>query len=393
MKQLTVLFAACAVNVAGLGAQAIAPAAVFVVRLDTGSKGAQQATVTPADRVPAARDPLERPAGQLPPLPVTRLDDSGISAILDGPRLLSLRFSEPQPIRQVLMLLVRDTGLSLVAPPDADGTFTGELAGVTLRRALDLVLEPQGLAYRIEGNAVRVFRRETETRIVDVNAMAVRGDGSGDAFEDLARSIAALLSPEGRLGVDRKAGLLHVTDYPAQLARVSAYVEAVERRLGRQVDIQARVIEIVHGDANAPAVDWAAALDHARGGAAARAVDFDKLVAWLAPQGTVKVLTTAGLQALHNEKAIVRVGVLAPAFEGFALAVTPHIAADGTILMMVAPSLSQAVTEPRGGVSAPSVATSELTTAVRVRDGETLVLPGLRRARSEIAVLLTMKVI
>lgn len=385
-------------SLAGVAGQSASPPPVFIVRLDPASAlptgaGRQAATMVPD---PAAMRPAPGPVGQLQPLSVTRLDDSGAAAVLDAPRALSLRFSAPQPVRQVLMLLVRDTGLSLVVSPDADGTFAGELAGVTLRQALELVLAPQRLDYRVEGNAISVFARATETRILDVNAVAARreGNSTGDTFDELAKSLGALLSPAGRVGVDRKAGLAHVTDYPERIARVAAYIESLERRLGRQVSIQARVIELVLPDAHAPAVNWSQVIAESRSGEATRGeVDFGRLLSALSARGTVRVVTTAGLQALHNERAVVRIGAQAPPFEGFSLAVTPSIGTDGTILMTVEPTVSQADADPRTGAASPVPGTVEASTAVRVRDGETLVLPGIRRARSEIAVLLTTKVI
>jgi type II secretory pathway component HofQ len=391
MKPLRLVFGAWVACVAGVSGQSAPPPPVFVVRLDPAAGGARNADRQVVRSAPQEASARER---QLQPLPVTRLDDSAANAVLDAQRTLALRFSTPVPVRQVLMMLVRDTGLSLATSGDADGTFAGELTGVTLRQALDLVVKPQGLDYRLEGNAIRVFRRETVTRILDVNAIAARRDGagSGDTFGDLSESLLSLLSPAGRLGVDRKAGLVHVTDYPERVDRVSAYIESLEQRLNRQVDIQARVIEVLLPDAAAPAVNWSSAIGQARTNVAgADALDLERLLKALRKQGTVTVLTASDVRALHNEQATIRVGVQTPAFEGFALAVTPQVAADGTILLTVAPSVAYRIADGAGSASA--AATSEVSTAVRIRDGETLVLPGIRRGRSEIAVLLTTKVI
>ena len=377
---------------APVSAQSAPPSPVFVVRLDSAKAGARR---TDQRVVASQSSPATARSGQLQPLPVTRLDDSEAAAILDAPRTLALRFSTPVPVRQVLMLLVRDTGLSLATSADADATFAGELAGVTLRQALDLVVRPQGLDYRLEGNAIRVFRRETVTRILDVNAIAARreGNSAGDTFDDLAKSLAALLSSAGRIGVDRKAGLVHVTDFPERIERVSAYIESVERRLNRQVEIEARVIEVVLPEPGAPGVNWIQAIAQARTAPGPGAVvDLQRLVNALKVQGTVNVLTTSGVKALHNEQATVRVAAQAPAGDAFALVVTPQIAADGTVLLTVAPSVSYPIAGPTGSPG-PAIASSEVSTAVRVHDGDTLVLPGIRRARSEIAVLLTTKVI
>src|SRR4249920_3221153 len=69
-----------------------------------------------------------RPAGsQLPPLPVTQIDQRDAAASLDSQRGLSLGFAEPMPIGEVLQLLVACTPFSLAVDSDATGTFRGEL--------------------------------------------------------------------------------------------------------------------------------------------------------------------------------------------------------------------------------------------------------------------------
>ena len=62
-----------------------------------------------------------RPASQQTPpapigaLPVTRLDDRARAADLDAPRTLSVAVSQPRPILDMLVLLVRGTPFSVVA--------------------------------------------------------------------------------------------------------------------------------------------------------------------------------------------------------------------------------------------------------------------------------------
>ena len=74
----------------------------------------------------------------LKPLPAIQLETER-DARLDGPRF-SLGFSRPTPIADVLLLLVRDTRLSVVPDPGLTQRFIGDLKNVTLREALDLIL-------------------------------------------------------------------------------------------------------------------------------------------------------------------------------------------------------------------------------------------------------------
>ena len=96
---------------------------------------------------------------------------------LDG-RRFSLSFAQPTPIRDILLLLVSDTNLSLIPDPALEQTFIGELKNVTLREALDLILEPLGLDYSVRGNVIRVFVRELETRLYSIDYVITRRTGS-----------------------------------------------------------------------------------------------------------------------------------------------------------------------------------------------------------------------
>lgn len=400
MMRVAVAVGLIAGAVATLAGQSKASQPGFVVRLATPADTRPSAGNAPrAGTAMAARAQEPPRETALQPLPVTRLDEPGASATLDAGRPLSLRFSTPMPIRDVLLLLVRNTGLSLVTEPGIEGKFVGELTGVTLRRALDLVLTPQGLDYEVTGTAIRVFKRRMETRFldVDVNAAGTRQfEASGGVYEDVTAGARAMLSAEGRVAFDRKAGVVQVTDYPERLDRIQLYFEAVERRLRRQVDIEARVLEVTLSDPAALSVNWSAAVEKARvttpGGTAT--VDFGALVSALREQGTVNVLARADLKALHNEQATLRIGTEEVIFlkngddsrthtllDGLALTVTSRVTSDGTVLMTVAPTVTKRGSNSVDRKSVPPMAVSEVSTAVRLRDGETLVLPGIRRDR------------
>src|SRR5512138_2179950 len=166
----------------------------------------------------------------LKPLPAIQLEVARGLPQLDGPRF-SLSFSEPTSINDVLMLLVRDTRFSVIPSPGLDGRFIGDLKNVTLRQALDLILEPMALDYSVRGSVIRVFPRELETRIYNVDHVITQRTGrrstggttdvvstdSPDVFADLTSGVRALLSDEGRVAIDRTAGLLQVTDRPGRL--------------------------------------------------------------------------------------------------------------------------------------------------------------------------------
>ena len=122
------------------------------------------------------RSPWPQPAfaqlPQLPTLPLTQLDERGPAADLDN-RTFTLTFAQPVPVRDLLLLLVRGTNLSLIPDPAIAGSFIGELKNVTVRQALDLdssAARPR-LSRRRRVHS-RVRAASAETRIFDINYIA-----------------------------------------------------------------------------------------------------------------------------------------------------------------------------------------------------------------------------
>ncbi len=373
--------------------------------------------------VTAAQESVQVPAqaqsGPLRPLAVTQLDERQQGSDLDSTRPVTITLSDPTPITDLLLMIVRDTRLSVVPDPDVLGTFRGELKDVTLRQALEMILQPQGYDYSVQGNLIRVFKRRLETRRFDVNYVVTRrtasrtvsasngmsGSGSaaevtstdvGDIFSDLATGVQTLLSPDGRFNMDRKAALLQATDFPDRLDQIQLYLDAVQNRASRQVQIHAMVIEVVLND------EFAGGLDLRR----LDIKDVPGLLSALATQGTVNVLASPTVNALNNEPAIMRVGTQDVFFktttqtdgatgrvlhttepqaitEGVVLSVTPQIAGDGMINMSISPSLTERTGEAtsRFGDTAPILSVREADTLVRVHDKETIVVAGLMDAR------------
>lgn len=425
------------------GGAAETPAPLSVGRLaDPEASAGQVAPVrVPGQQPVPSQAPLE-------PLPVTRLEEEPREAFLDAGRTFSLRIGEPQPVHDLLLLLVRDTRFSIVAAPGVTGTFVGELRNVTLEQALDLVLHPLELDYAVDRSAIRVFPRRTETRWFDVDYVqtarttrrtlgTVSSNGQGDVwsvessersdfFVELTAGVQALLSADGRATLDRKAALLQVTDYPDRLDRIGLYVEAVVYRATRQVEIEAMIIEIALDDAHAAGLNWGAVLATLGGQtrtSAGRGLGIDladpsPLVDALAAQGGVNVLARPRVVATNNEPAYMRVsrhdvyfvtttstdpatGVLLTTTEpqgvteGFVLTVTPQIAADGIIQMSVSPRVTERTgetTSPQGD-TVPVLSVREVDTLVRVHSGETAVVSGMlqgaRGRKTDLVVLLT----
>ncbi len=327
--------------------------------------------------VPAAAASAQSAA--MPPLPVMQLDVREVDPDLDGPRM-SLGFARRTPIHDVLLLLVRDTRLSVIPDPSLTQTFIGDLKNVTLREAFELILEPLGLDYSVRGRVVRVFRRELETRLYNIDYVLAQ---RSNLYGDIADGVRTLLTENGRMNVDRTAALLQVTDTPSRLARVESYLEAAMLRATRQVQIEGKIIEVELRDEFSAGIDWravqsgvaASGTPQTPGPAASEGLTlalkptgYTALMKALATQGAVNVLSSPLITAMNNEPAVMRVGATDPhsPTEGMTLRVTPQISADGIIHLSINPIVSA----------------READTLVRVRQGETIVIAGLMQDRS-----------
>jgi len=333
----------------------------------------------------------------MPTLPLTQLDERGASEDLDS-RAFTLTFAQPVPIKDLLLLIVRGTNLSLVPDPSISGSFIGELKNVTIRQALDSILPPLGLEYTVSSGVVRVMARQPETRLFDINYVAAARTASStvgksgpegestvtvstrstaDVFTDLINGVQTLISQGGTFNVDRQAGLLQVTDFGDRLDRIANYLDAVEGRVQRQVEFDTRIVAVELTDAASPGIDWrviAAGLGNPSGGGPAaaaapprrgltslRVTDLPAFLTLLGEQGKVDTIQNARLTTLNNEPAIVRSDTLT-------LSVTPQVAADGRVMLSLTPMLK-------------SPALAEADTLARVASGETLVISGFTHTR------------
>ncbi|MEI6669927.1 MAG: hypothetical protein WCP29_17395 [Acidobacteriota bacterium] len=498
----------------GTGSQAqpvVPPAAqmpglepIAVGQLDEGRRSPSQAvgtqvplpTTHQTDNVPNRRG-LGTQAPGLAPLAVSQLEEGRRTDSLE--QTLSLSFAEPIAIRELLQLLFRETNISVVIDAEADGSFNGELKNLSLRQALDLVLQPLGLEYTLTDSVMRVRRRQLQTRIFHINYVASRASGGGggttnvgygnnlggyggvgsggygggigaggyggvglggygggnsgcggygggvgsygggggancgttgggsgmDTFAEIEKGIAMLMSPDGRLNLDRKAGLLQISDYADRLDKVANYLEVVETRILRQVHIQAKVIEVEMNEQFSAGIDWSAVLR-----SAANAVtltqklaptnnqsaftmgvnikDFRGLLDAFASQGRVNVMASPRVMAMNNEPAVMRVGtqdiffvtsssvdtttgaVVSTAVtpqsitEGITLNVVAQISDDGIIHLSISPTITErtGVATSRLGDQVPIVSVRETDTVVRVLEGETIVIAGLMQERT-----------
>ena len=231
---------------------------------------------------------------------------------------------------------------------------------------------------------------------------------------------------DGKVLINKMAGMVIVTDYPSRLREVEKFLARVEETVQRQVFIEAKIIEVALNDNFQLGVDWrflpnimnmgvggfirqslTAITDFPATNAIQVGVantDFNALVDALSTQGKVEVLSSPRVSTLNNQKAIIKAAVEDVYFDvtvaagtppittatpkyitiGVILDVTPQIDADGTIIMDIHPSVTERIRTASfkdTGQQAPIISVRETQTIVRVREGQTILIAGLMQSK------------
>jgi len=203
---------------------------------------------------------------------------------------------------------------------------------------------------------------------------------SADAHRVIAQC-RALLSERGTAHVDKRAGVLQVTDFTERMDRVALYVEALQQRSARQVRLQAQVFEVTLREG--ASIDWRKVRERlglpADSPQAGIAGDPIALRAALAAQGDVRTLWAPEVTAINNEPALMRVAT--PGGTSLTVTIVPQISADGIVQMSVSHAWEEHAGDRKSGwfSSTPIGRLSETDTVMRVMDGNTSVLAGILR--------------
>ncbi len=177
-------------------------------------------------------------------------------------RLVTLR-SEDEPIRQLLLRIGLQAGVSIIINGNVSGRVTVSLKHVSLDQALSAVLKPLGYDYEREGSILVVTNGGSRNRVAAASPVPSQAPAvlnvsiiSGDR----AAAILRKLYPHARLTVDRAANSVIATA-PAEDVQAmrtvlqgldiknptSTTVEAVQMHLAKPSDVAARLRPLYPG--------------------------------------------------------------------------------------------------------------------------------------------------
>jgi MSHA biogenesis protein MshL len=375
--------------------------------------------------------------------------------------------------------LAQGSNCSLVLSPGVTGNVSLSLKQVTLQETLDAVSDLYGYHYEKTSYGYNIYPKQLETRIFMIDKLTLErtlqtstlvdssgsslsaaptsggGDGGGgdstastvtiqasqkDTFwVDLASTIGALIDGASNekggaadvpmAHINPETGVIVVRAFPKNMQMVEQYLAKTQSVLGRQVIIEAEILDVQLASEYSAGIDWNALTaggvssnypaTSAFGGLSnvytlsmsGDRNNFSYAVSLLSTQGRVSILSKPRVSAINNQSAVIKVGTdnyyvtnvesqvtsgqgdntttstinLQAFFSGISLYVTPQITDQGEVTLHIHPAVSE-VSEATLNVkvndqdSTLPVAKSvirETDTVVHAKNGQVIILGGL----------------
>ena len=340
-------------------------------------------------------------------------------------------------ILDVLRLMSDISKLNIIAGDDVKGTITVRLFNIPWDEALDVILRSKSLGKERYGTIIRVaalktLQREKEAELAKQKAerklepIKVRLIAVNYAMAaDLIAQVKELITDRGTVSVDARTNVLIVKDVVESLDKAEQLVEYLDTQTP-QVLIEARIVEATSIAAQGFGVDWntttnmndanghaiPAAFPHnaAFGGAVTvpgpadttgnlgfsfgsigAVSDLNLTLNVMEAEGKIKIVSSPKIATLDNKEATIQQGVSIPITtrsQGgevttkyidatLELKVTPHITAEGAILMKLHINKSEPDWSNANYLGEPSIIKKEAKTDVLITSGDTVVIGGV----------------
>ena len=168
-------------------------------------------------------------------------------------RKIDLDFKDAD-IHNLLRLLADVGGVNIVVPDNVKANVTVRLRDVPWDQAMEVILASKGLWYRREGRLIRVADRAELEKEDEAEAARIRAAAESEAPEPevfrlgyaeadkVDDQLKPLLSPKGRIEVDRRTNSLIINDIRAHRRRIVDLVNRLDEQTP-QIQIEARIVE------------------------------------------------------------------------------------------------------------------------------------------------------
>ena len=349
---------------------------------------------------------------------------------------INLDFKEVD-ILDILRLMSDISKLNIIAGDDVKGTVTVRLVDIPWDEALDVILKSKSLGKERFGNIIRVatvrtMQREKEEELAKKNAqkklepVKVRLVPVNYAMADkLVPQIKELLTDRGTVSYDQRTNVLIVKDVEEILDKSEQLVDYLDTQTP-QVLIEARIVEATSTAALGLGIQWGtthtytdanghptnAIFPYNLGVGANVAVpgpadptgslgftfgsvgminDLNLTLNVMESDGKIKIVSSPKVATLDNKEAMIQQGTSIPITTrgtggdvttkyvdaSLILKTTPHITADGSILLNIEINKSEPDWSNSNYLGEPAIIKKEAKTEILIKSGDTVVIGGV----------------
>ncbi|MEE4246037.1 MAG: pilus (MSHA type) biogenesis protein MshL [Kangiellaceae bacterium] len=278
--------------------------------------------------------------------------------------------------------------------------------------------------------------------VMTLNSSNIETKSKTDLWKEVQDALDAIVGQDqdSMVIVSPQTGTVLVKARPIIQRQVADYLGVAQANLGRQVILEAKILEVTLNDSFQAGIDWSQVTVNGAGNLIAvgqlgqtldtpieqnpingafnlrwesdpNSVDpFSATVSLLEQQGNVQVLSSPRISTINNQKAVIKVGTdefyvtnvqtniagglnqvaapnvtLTPFFSGIALDVTPQVSSDSKITLHIHPSVSEVSDQTKDisigeqSLTLPLALSSvrESDSIIKLNSGQVVVIGGL----------------
>lgn len=325
-------------------------------------------------------------------------------------RPVNLEFRDA-PFRSVMDALAHTTGVNFVfdAEVKGDTKLTIQLKDSTIDDALKIILTMQQLERKVLSENSLLIYPGTSDKLRQYQEYTSRSFYLANANVQQTQNLIRTIAKTKDIFIDERLNLIVVRDTPEVLRLVERLVESIDIA-EPEVMLEVEVMEVASNVADMLGLQWPSSVSYGLDSAITQIVDGSTgLAARIANPGMVasiketatdaNTLANPRLRVRNREKARIMIGDKLPVFSSTAIAnvgisssvtyldvglkldVEPSVLLDNDVVLRVTLEMSSvtgSVTNAQGS-SGYQIGTRQVSSSIRLRDGETQVMAGLIR--------------